>query len=112
MRPPHGCGLVSGTQHKAQLRRVQQIRESPRHRRIVRWPRSGAPGLHTHRGASGQPATTPIRQRFEDADVDRLLRAAWWDWPVELVTEHANRMARCGALWTALENGALTRIVT
>lgn len=35
----------------------------------------------------GNPAR-PIRRRFEDADVERLLRAAWWDWPVELVTEH------------------------
>jgi virginiamycin A acetyltransferase len=26
---------------------------------------------------------------YEDEDVERLLRAAWWDWPVELVTEHA-----------------------
>ena len=30
-----------------------------------------------------------IRRRYEDEDVERLLRAAWWDWPVELVTEHA-----------------------
>jgi virginiamycin A acetyltransferase len=30
----------------------------------------------------------PIRQRFPDEDVERLLRARWWDWPVELVTEH------------------------
>nr|WP_026928833.1 CatB-related O-acetyltransferase [Glycomyces tenuis] len=36
----------------------------------------------------GNPAKT-IRRRFDDADVERLLRAAWWDWPVELVTEHA-----------------------
>ncbi|GIH64914.1 CatB-related O-acetyltransferase [Microbispora siamensis] len=35
----------------------------------------------------GNPART-IRRRYEDADVERLLRAAWWDWPVELVTEH------------------------
>lgn len=35
----------------------------------------------------GNPAR-PIRRRYEDADVERLLRAAWWDWPVELVTEH------------------------
>lgn len=36
----------------------------------------------------GSPAR-PIRQRFSDDDVDLLLRAAWWDWPVELVTQHA-----------------------
>lgn len=36
----------------------------------------------------GNPARR-IRQRFDDADVGLLLRAAWWDWPAELVTEHA-----------------------
>ncbi|KAA5835980.1 CatB-related O-acetyltransferase [Saccharopolyspora hirsuta] len=36
----------------------------------------------------GNPARA-IRRRFADADVDLLLSAAWWDWPVELVTEHA-----------------------
>jgi virginiamycin A acetyltransferase len=35
----------------------------------------------------GNPATV-LRKRFDDGDVERLLRAAWWDWPVELVTEH------------------------
>jgi virginiamycin A acetyltransferase len=38
--------------------------------------------------AGGNPAQV-IRMRYDEADVDRLLRAAWWDWPVELVTEHA-----------------------
>jgi virginiamycin A acetyltransferase len=37
---------------------------------------------------AGNPARV-IRMRYEDEDVQRLLRAAWWDWPVELVTEHA-----------------------
>ena len=36
----------------------------------------------------GNPARV-IRNRYEEPDVERLLRAAWWDWPVELVTEHA-----------------------
>jgi virginiamycin A acetyltransferase len=36
----------------------------------------------------GNPARV-IRRRYEGEDVERLLRAAWWDWPVELVTEHA-----------------------
>ena len=36
----------------------------------------------------GNPAR-PIRQRFDDADVVRLRRAAWWDWPTDLVTAHA-----------------------
>ncbi|MGY3060277.1 virginiamycin A acetyltransferase [Streptomyces sp. TE3672] len=35
----------------------------------------------------GNPARL-IRQRFADDDIGRLLRAVWWDWPVELVTEH------------------------
>ncbi|MFD0000037.1 CatB-related O-acetyltransferase [Nocardia sp. NPDC127526] len=35
----------------------------------------------------GNPAQ-PVKQRYSDEDVDRLLRAAWWNWPVELVTEH------------------------
>ncbi len=38
----------------------------------------------------GEPAR-PIRQRFDDADADaeRLRRAAWWDRPADLITEHA-----------------------
>ncbi|MGO1975424.1 MAG: CatB-related O-acetyltransferase [Propionibacteriaceae bacterium] len=36
----------------------------------------------------GNPAR-PIRQRFAEPDIERLLRAAWWDWPANLVTEHA-----------------------
>jgi virginiamycin A acetyltransferase len=30
-----------------------------------------------------------VRRRFDDDDVARLLRAARWDWPIGLVTEHA-----------------------
>lgn len=37
---------------------------------------------------AGNPARV-VRRRYEDADVERLLRAAWWDWPIEAVTEHA-----------------------
>ncbi|MET7857549.1 CatB-related O-acetyltransferase [Streptomyces sp. NPDC005318] len=35
----------------------------------------------------GNPARL-IRQRFADDDIKRLLHAAWWDWPTELVAEH------------------------
>ncbi|MEV0682019.1 CatB-related O-acetyltransferase [Actinosynnema sp. NPDC050436] len=28
----------------------------------------------------------PVKRRFSDEGVDLLLRAAWWDWPIELVT--------------------------
>jgi virginiamycin A acetyltransferase len=38
--------------------------------------------------AGGNPARV-LRLRFPVDDVERLLRAAWWEWPVELVTEHA-----------------------
>jgi len=30
----------------------------------------------------------PPYGQFDDADVRRLLSAAWWDWPAELVTRH------------------------
>jgi len=36
----------------------------------------------------GNPSRV-VRSRFSADDVERMLRAAWWDWPVELVTEHA-----------------------
>ncbi|MEV4677100.1 MULTISPECIES: CatB-related O-acetyltransferase [Actinomadura] len=36
----------------------------------------------------GNPARQ-IRRRFDDADVDRLRHAAWWDWPTDLITQHA-----------------------
>jgi virginiamycin A acetyltransferase len=37
---------------------------------------------------AGNPARV-VRMRFDEQDVKRLLRAAWWDWPPEVVTEHA-----------------------
>lgn len=37
--------------------------------------------------AGGNPARV-LRRRFDEAQVERLLRIAWWDWPVELVTKH------------------------
>jgi virginiamycin A acetyltransferase len=40
---------------------------------------------------AGNPAR-PIRQRFEPDEVRRLLRVAWWDWPVELVTKHVREI--------------------
>src|SRR3954471_20307199 len=38
--------------------------------------------------AGGNPARV-LRMRFTEPEVEALLRAAWWDWPVGLVTEHA-----------------------
>lgn len=39
----------------------------------------------------GNPARV-LRCRFSTDDVARLLRVAWWNWPVELVTEHAREI--------------------
>jgi virginiamycin A acetyltransferase len=36
----------------------------------------------------GNPARV-LKRRFSDEDVELLLEAAWWDWPVAKVTEHA-----------------------
>lgn len=44
---------------------------------------SGSIGAYTIVG--GNPAR-PIRKRFGDAGIDRLLAVAWWDWPTEKVT--------------------------
>jgi virginiamycin A acetyltransferase len=37
---------------------------------------------------AGNPARV-VRMRFDETAVADLLAARWWDWPVELVTEHA-----------------------
>jgi virginiamycin A acetyltransferase len=37
---------------------------------------------------AGNPARV-VRRRYAEEDAERLLRAAWWDWPIALVTEHA-----------------------
>jgi virginiamycin A acetyltransferase len=37
---------------------------------------------------AGNPARV-VKQRYDEDDVRRLLAAAWWNWPVEAVTEHA-----------------------
>ena len=35
----------------------------------------------------GNPARL-IRRSYSDDDIERLLRIAWWNWPIELITEH------------------------
>jgi virginiamycin A acetyltransferase len=35
----------------------------------------------------GNPAR-PLKKRHSDEDIDRLLRLAWWNWPVDAITEH------------------------
>jgi virginiamycin A acetyltransferase len=37
--------------------------------------------------AGGNPARL-LRRRHSDADVERLLGLAWWDWPLQHITEH------------------------
>ncbi len=48
----------------------------------------------------GNPAKL-IRKRFNDNDIERLLKIAWWDWEVELITEHLSLIASLDidALW-------------
>ena len=41
----------------------------------------------------GNPAKH-VRERFSDEDIDRLLRLAWWDGPVDVITEHVR------TIWT------------
>jgi virginiamycin A acetyltransferase len=35
----------------------------------------------------GNPARL-IGRRYSDEDIDRLLRIAWWNWPIEMISEH------------------------
>lgn len=35
----------------------------------------------------GVPAK-PIRKRFEDQTIERLIEMKWWDWPEEKIAEH------------------------
>nr|WP_258067595.1 CatB-related O-acetyltransferase [Pseudoclavibacter sp. RFBI5] len=39
-------------------------------------------------GIVGGNPVTLIRRRFDDDDVRTLLEVAWWDWPLEAITEH------------------------
>lgn len=58
---------------------------------------------------AGNP-TRVVRMRFPDDDVDRLLRLAWWDWPVDVVTRHVRQLMTCDAdvlEAVARENGLL-----
>lgn len=35
----------------------------------------------------GNPATE-IKRRFSAEDIEKLVRIAWWDWPIEKITRH------------------------
>ena len=51
----------------------------------------------------GNPAK-PIRRRFDDETVERLLAIAWWDWPLETIARNLNAIR--GSDIDALENAA------
>ncbi|MFJ6696537.1 CatB-related O-acetyltransferase [Streptomyces sp. NPDC091272] len=44
----------------------------------------------------GNPARL-IRKRFGDEEIERLLALAWWDWPVEHLTQHV-RVVMAGSV--------------
>jgi virginiamycin A acetyltransferase len=39
----------------------------------------------------GNPAAL-IKRRYSDADVERLQQAAWWNWPIEIISAHASTL--------------------
>ena len=42
---------------------------------------------------AGNPARA-ARRRFDDADVERCLRTAWWDWSPANIAAHARTIMR------------------
>jgi len=50
--------------------------------------------------AAGNPAR-PVKTRFDDATIARLLEIAWWDWPVDKITRNLDAIR--GADLPALE---------
>ena len=48
----------------------------------------------------GNPATV-IKLRFEQDVIDKLVTIAWWDWPIEKITQHLHAIA--GADLTQLQ---------
>ena len=48
----------------------------------------------------GNPATI-IKLRFEQTVIDKLVAIAWWDWPIEKITQHLSAIA--GAELTKLQ---------
>lgn len=42
-----------------------------------------------------------VKQRFDDATIERLLKLAWWDWPIEKIVKHLKLI--CSADVDALE---------
>ena len=60
---------------------------------------------------AGNPARV-VRSRFCAEDIDRLLHASWWSWPIELVSEHARTIMAGSAAeleQIAVEHGLAAR---
>ncbi len=51
----------------------------------------------------GNPAKE-IKRRFTDVEIEQLLAASWWDWPIEKITENIK-------LLTAMDVEAITALV-
>ncbi len=49
---------------------------------------------------AGNPARV-VRMRFSSQDISRLLKLAWWDWPIDHILEHEAEI--CGGDVDALE---------
>ncbi|MEV2238001.1 hypothetical protein [Micromonospora sp. NPDC049891] len=48
-------------------------------------------GDYTYYDDPDDPAR-PIRYRFSDQDIHRLRRAAWWNWPADLINQHCRTL--------------------
>ena len=66
----------------------------PREGRHHRQRRGDRHGLGGHQDVgpyevwAGNPARL-IRKRFDEETIERLLKAAWWDWPLERILQMA-----------------------
>ena len=52
---------------------------------------------------AGNPARV-VRMRFDEARISRLMRIAWWDWPIGRILAHETEI--CGGNVDALERAA------
>ncbi|AZQ65894.1 CatB-related O-acetyltransferase [Silicimonas algicola] len=52
---------------------------------------------------AGNPGRV-LRRRFTDGQIDRLMRIAWWDWPIDRILAHESEI--CGGDVDALERAA------
>lgn len=62
--------------------------------------RCGMTDVPPYAVVGGNPATI-IKLRFEQTVIDKLVAIAWWDWPIEKITQHLSAIA--GAELTKLQ---------